>query len=259
MRINVHAGHNPQGMIACGAVGIVDESREDRIMKDKLIALLRNAGHTVYDCTCDNGKSVNDVLAKIVSKCNAHTVDLDVSIHLNAGGGQGVEVLVYDTSSYSPVSTAQKICEAISALGYKNRGVKKRPDLYVLRNTKAPALLVETLFCDSSHDVGIYDPDEMAAAMFKGITGAIPSIPTPQPEPEPQPAPQPANNSFVVRVTIPDLNIRKGPGTNYARVGYIPKGAWTIVEVQQGSGSSTGWGRLKSGVGWISLDFATRI
>lgn len=260
MRINVHGGHNPPGMIACGAVGIVDESREDRIMKDKLIALLQSAGHTVYDCTCDNGTSQGDVLAKIVQKCNSHTVDLDVSIHLNAGGGTGTEVLVYDKSANSPVSTANSICNAISELGYRNRGVKVRPDLYVLRNTKAPALLVETFFCDSSQDVARYNADEFAAAMFKGITGkeayAAPPV---IPQPEPQPIPSNPAESFVVRISIPDLNIRKGPGTNYARLGYIAKGAYTIVEVQQGQGSDTGWGRLKSGAGWISLDYATRI
>ena len=37
------------------------------------------------------------------------------------------------------------------------------------------------------------------------------------------------------------------------------KGVFTIVEVKAGQGASTGWGRLKSGAGWISLDYATRL
>jgi hypothetical protein len=64
---------------------------------------------------------------------------------------------------------------------------------------------------------------------------------------------------FLVRITITDLNIRKGPGTDYDRTQFIPVGVYTIVEVKSGKGSATGWGRLKSGAGWISLDFATRI
>ena len=40
---------------------------------------------------------------------------------------------------------------------------------------------------------------------------------------------------------------------------FIPVGVYTIVEVKSGKGSTAGWGRLKSGAGWISLDFATRI
>lgn len=37
------------------------------------------------------------------------------------------------------------------------------------------------------------------------------------------------------------------------------KGVFTIVEVKAGQGASAGWGRLKSGAGWISLDYATRL
>lgn len=65
---------------------------------------------------------------------------------------------------------------------------------------------------------------------------------------------------FLVRVSINDLNIRKGAGTNYARTGkYTGKGVFTIVEVKSGTGSAKGWGRLKSGAGWIALDYAARI
>lgn len=61
----------------------------------------------------------------------------------------------------------------------------------------------------------------------------------------------------LVRVLIPDLNVRKGPGTNYAKAGKCPPGVYTIVEKQSGQGSTSGWGKLKSGIGWISLDYTT--
>ena len=64
--------------------------------------------------------------------------------------------------------------------------------------------------------------------------------------------------SYMVRVSISDLNIRKGPGTNYARMQYISVGTYTIVEEADGQGASK-WGRLKSGAGWISLDFCTKV
>lgn len=71
---------------------------------------------------------------------------------------------------------------------------------------------------------------------------------------------KPAPTPFLVRVSISNLNIRKGAGTNYATIGkYTGKGVFTIMEVKAGKGSTTGWGRLKSGAGWISLDYATRI
>lgn len=61
--------------------------------------------------------------------------------------------------------------------------------------------------------------------------------------------------TFLFRVSISDLNIRRGPGTDYLATGrFTGKGTFTIVEVQEGKGSTKGWGRLKSGAGWISLD-----
>ncbi len=65
---------------------------------------------------------------------------------------------------------------------------------------------------------------------------------------------------YMVQVTIPDLNIRKGPGTNFAKTGeFTGIGVFTITEIQNGKGSTAGWGKLKSGEGWISLDYASRI
>ena len=76
---------------------------------------------------------------------------------------------------------------------------------------------------------------------------------------EPKAAEPAVKVPFLVKVIISDLNIRKGPGTDYGRVQFIPIGVYTIMEVRSGKGSSAGWGRLKSGIGWISLDFVRRI
>lgn len=63
---------------------------------------------------------------------------------------------------------------------------------------------------------------------------------------------------YLVKVSIDDLNIRKGPGTNYAKTGkYTGKGTFTIIEEKSGQGSSKGWGKLKSKAGWVSLDYVT--
>ncbi len=64
---------------------------------------------------------------------------------------------------------------------------------------------------------------------------------------------------YKVRVSIDDLNIRKGPGTNYKKTGqYTGKGTFMIVEEKIGEGSTKGWGRLKSGAGWIALDYTVK-
>ena len=64
----------------------------------------------------------------------------------------------------------------------------------------------------------------------------------------------------IVRVTAVKLNIRSGPGTNYSVVGCIGKRElYTIIEKQRGEGSQSGWGKLKSGAGWISMDHTETI
>ena len=65
---------------------------------------------------------------------------------------------------------------------------------------------------------------------------------------------------FLVKVTAKDLRIRKGAGTDTAWTGkYVPPGVYTIVEVKEGEGSDAGWGRLKSGAGWIALSLVNRV
>ena len=75
---------------------------------------------------------------------------------------------------------------------------------------------------------------------------------------------QAAFQPYLVKVSITDLNIRKGPGTNYAKTGkYTGIGVFTIVEESTGAGSSKGWGLLKSYQsgrnGWVSLDYCKRV
>lgn len=65
--------------------------------------------------------------------------------------------------------------------------------------------------------------------------------------------------SYLVKVTTDVLNIRKGPGTNYGTNGAIrDKGTYTIVAESTGAGASM-WGKLKSGAGWISLDYTKKV
>ena len=69
-----------------------------------------------------------------------------------------------------------------------------------------------------------------------------------------------ASSEFKVRIDTEVLNIRKGPGTNYAKTGkFTGKGVFTITETKSGEGSKAGWGKLKSGAGWIALDFAEKV
>lgn len=61
------------------------------------------------------------------------------------------------------------------------------------------------------------------------------------------------SGTFLVKVTVKDLYIRKGAGTNYKTNGFIKPGTYTIVETKGN------WGKLKSGAGWICLDYVKRV
>ena len=168
-KYNVHGGHNS---IVPGANMYLNEVTEDRNVKDKVIAYLRAAGHTAYDCTDDSGTTQSRNLSNIVAKCNAHSVDLDISIHLNAGGGTGTEVLYYPGSAEGQAMATKVSAKIASAFGWKDRGAKARSDLYVLKNTKAVAILVECCFVDSQADAAAWSADKCAKAIVEAVTGS---------------------------------------------------------------------------------------
>ena len=65
---------------------------------------------------------------------------------------------------------------------------------------------------------------------------------------------------YKVQIDVDDLRIRTGAGTGYAVTGeYTGRGVFTIVEEKAGKGSTAGWGKLKSGAGWVSLDYCTKL
>lgn len=179
MILNIHAGHAPFGIGgAYGAVGILNESNEARKVKNRLIILFRNAGHTVYDCTCDKAMNRNDVLNYIVTECNKNKVDLDISIHLNSGRNDyagdgltgGVEVYGFNTEKKD---ICESICLNISkSLNIRNRGFKINKNLYVLEKTKSPAILIECCFVDDKDDTKVWNADKCAESIYKAVTGA---------------------------------------------------------------------------------------
>ena len=160
MIINVSAGHAPDGGIGSGAVGFCKESTEARKIVPFVIDYLEKAGHTVYDCTCNMNVDRETCLKKIVKKHNEHKADLGVSIHLNCykktrtdGVTTGSEVLVLSESGDQfKMKAANRILNKLEDAGFKNRGIKERPGLYVLKYTNEPCILVEVYFCDDEDD-----------------------------------------------------------------------------------------------------------
>ena len=143
---------------------------------------------------------------------------------------------------------AQNIEAEIKEIGQNSRGIKTKKNaqgkdfLGIIRMTKAPAVLVECAFIDNKKDIAIIDTKseqkKMGEAIAKGILKTLGK----------------KEEEFKVKVTANALNVRSGPGTNHVIKTVIrDKGIYVITET---SGS---WGKLKSGAGWISLNYCRRL
>ena len=171
MRIGINCGHTISGQAGCGAMGYINESNETRRVGYHLMELLKKQGHQVFNCTNDIAGSSSENLMKIVSLANKQALDAFYSIHFNAGGGKGTEVYTFGKKD---VANAGKICKSLSGLGFKNRGIKDGSNLYVVKNTIAPAALIEVCFVDYLDDCSIYKElgaEKIAEAVCGAITG----------------------------------------------------------------------------------------
>lgn len=205
------------------------------------------------------GTDENDPVSEEVKECNAFAPDLAVDIHNNAGGGDGFEAIV-SIKGGTGRTLAENIEAEVKRIGQNSRGIKTRTNskgsdyFAFIRSTKCPAVILEGVFVDNATDVKIADTTaeqkSFGEAYAKGILKTLGIVDKIQ---------EKDNTPFKVKVSITNLNIRAGAGTNYAKVKYCPVGIYTITEVKAGKGSVKGWGKLKSGAGWISLDFADRV
>ena len=312
MIIGLDMGHTLSGA-GTGARGYVAETVKNREVGNRLMAMLKEKGHTVINCTVD--KSSNDLYDR-VRKANAQKLDLFVSLHLNAfkstTSEMGVETHIYN-GNYSGKEANRKYAQAIQTalvqdVKWIDRKVKES-NFYVVRETVAPAVLVELGFCDSQGDMNKWNTEKIAAALFRGITGTAYVAPVVNTGKggtfkvgdrvvvsknattyatgqaiaswvkgqtytvqevksdrcllssivswvlnkdltlEGAPTFQP----YIVIVDTDVLNVRTGAGVSYPIATTVKKGqAFTIVEVKNG------WGKLKSGAGWISLEYTKK-
>lgn len=179
MIIGIDLGHCLSGADT-SAAGVIVESNLNRNIYPHLKRELENRGHKVIPCTVDSAGSISESLRGRVNKANAQTLDIFISIHGNAGGGEGTETYICSRSNYSSDSSYNKnksIAEAVNSkvvasCGFKNRGVKVN-DFYVLVNTNALALLLEVCFVDSKADVAKLDYVKVAQGIADGLVGEV--------------------------------------------------------------------------------------
>lgn len=267
-----HGGSDP------GAVGF--GLKEKDINLQTLLACKEVLEDHGLQVICSRIRDENDPVGQEVKEANASGADLAVSFHNNAGGGDGFEAFINPKNANA--SKLAKMAEKqIKALGQNSRGIKSGMKLYFVKNTKATAVLFESFFVDNANDKQIGDTIAEQKAFGVAYAKAIleyygiaykgaGATATKGPETAAKPAKAETAadpGAYKVKITASSLNVRSGAGTQYGITGvitdneklirsnpghYFPKTIYTITE------EKAGWGKLKSGIGWISLRYTEK-
>jgi len=133
--------------------GGCNEYKWCKAFSKQLAAALRKRGNIVKRVVCPEGKFIDSEQEKIykLNIVNAEKYDLLIELHLNAATivtASGCEVLYKSTAGKT---YAEKVQAALGTI-FKNRGAKKRDNLYILNQTRPTAILIETFFCTNVDD-----------------------------------------------------------------------------------------------------------
>lgn len=168
-RIYINPGHSDKDP---GAVGFATE----RKLNVKVAEFMNSHLLANYDCELRMNPGIMNSVSQVAADANSWKADLMVSIHFNAGGGDGYEALVYNNAR---VNLGKVFEKHVLAAGQNSRGVKLRPDLGILRLTNMPAVLNEGAFVDNQKDIQDWNEDAQlqklgiayaeAAAEFLGL------------------------------------------------------------------------------------------
>ena len=260
-----HGGSDP------GAVKYLVEKEINLIVSKHCRDYLKLAG---VDTMMSREVDENTSLTEKIKEANDWGADLALDIHNNAGGGDGAEV--FHSINYGEgKELAENILKEIKAIGQNSRGAKVKKNsrgtdyFGFIRSTSMPAVIVECVFVDKKADAEqideAHEQKAFGIAIAKGVLktlGIADNVNVPTENNKPVETKEPisaSNEGYLVKVTTDALRIRSDAGTNYPQVGLITdKGTYTIVEEKSGKGANK-WGKLKSGAGWISLDWTKKV
>ena len=245
-----HGGSDPGAV----AYGLKEKTINLNIMLACRDELKRHGVNVITSRTKDE----NDPVGEEVREANASGADVAVSFHTNAGKGDGSETYYYSTSAKG--KKLAELCEKhTKAIGQNSRGVKPGNHLYFVKKTKMVAVLCECAFVDNDTDNNIIDTVAeqkkfgvayaKAILEYLGISYKANNVTN-----------SGASKSYMIKVSGVAkgdvLNIREKPDANSKITGKLkyndPK-KYTIVETKNG------WGKLKSGIGWINLHYTKKV
>lgn len=192
-------------------------------------------------------------LRKKINEAKALKVDFAIDIHNNAGGGDGFEVF-HSVLGGKGIDFAKNIEAEVIKIGQNSRGLKTKKasdgrDYFgFIRETICPALIVEGVFVDNEFDCIM--ADTKAKCEVFGIAYAKGILKTLNVEDKNENKNPNSNGEFKVKTNKGKVTILKSVDI-VSSINEV--GVYTITEEQNG------WGKLKSGLGWICLDNVTRL
>lgn len=242
-----HGGNDP------GAVGYI---REETVNLNMALACRDYLAGYDVDVRMSRTKDENDPLTEEIRECNAFITKRSdgyaVDFHNNAGKGDGFEAY-HSIGSKEGKALAVNIESEIKAIGQNSRGVKTKANssgkdyFGFVRQTIAPAVIIECVFVDNKADASQADTLAEQRAFGEAVArGIIKTMGLKKKVTE-----------FDVKIETSSLNIRKGPGAEYEKVGAIVD-TYTIIETARAKDGGT-WGKLKNGAGWINLHYTKRV
>ena len=178
-KIYIDQGHNPENPNAGAEGNGLQEQTITYNIGQELAALLRTDPDFEVRLsrptpTTALGTSNSTSLQARVNDANAWGADYFISLHTNASdnsAASGVEAFAYSRPSRA-FSLGEDIVDNLSAVtGLRNRGMKVRPGLYVLRRTNMPAVLVEMGFISNPGDAALMNdsPELFTRGIYNGI------------------------------------------------------------------------------------------
>lgn len=179
IKIYIDQGHNPEG-VNSGAEGNGLREQDVTYRVGVLLAGLLDADGNFSTRlsrttpTTKLGTTNTESLDQRVSDANCWEADYFISIHANSAENPtatGCEAYAYSTASRGYALGARILSSLSQTTGLRNRGMKLRPSLYVLRKTKMPAVLVEIGFITNPRDAALMrdDPEAFARGIYRGI------------------------------------------------------------------------------------------
>ena len=260
LKLLLIAGHGANDPGACSSYGI--ERDETRKVVSRLAELFKNYNDVDVDIYPTNRNCYSDVTTSRV-QVNMANYDYVFEVHFNSATASARGTEVWVTPTESSIAVEKRIVDNLASVGFSNRGVKKEYFAVIsfAKNKGVSSALVEVCFISNQNDMNLYRNkfEQVCNAMVSGIVDGFglqknPGVKNQETKPVYKPSPTTGFKPYVVKVVNTAIYVLDAPSPDANIVRTVYKGnAYTIVDAKNG------YGKLKSGLGWINLSYTSPV